>query len=55
MKKVLTKEEFVKKVMVDLAPSKIAKAAPKQLKRKYSWKSTKYNGFEVIERTAVYA
>ena len=55
MKKVLSKEEFVKKVLADLPSNKIAKAIPKKLKRKYSWKSTKYNGFEVVERTAVYA
>lgn len=59
-KRVLSKEEFVRRVMADFAASKQAATAPAQVKpkkrkRKYSWKQTVYTDFAVVERTALYA
>ena len=59
-RKVLSKEEFVRRVMADFAAAKAATAVPlraekKKRKRKYSWKRTAYTDFDVIERTALYA
>lgn len=58
-RKVLSKEEFVRRVMADFVSIKAVatapvQAQPKQLKRKYSWKRTAYTDFEVVERTALY-
>lgn len=57
-RKVLSKEEFVRRVMADFEAKKKAIASVKQAapkKRKYTCKRKKYPYFEVIEKTILYA
>lgn len=58
MKKVLSKDEFVRKVMADLPDAKKVKAAveivTKELKRKCTIKRYKRNGILYVERLVTY-
>ena len=57
-RKVLSKDEFVRKVMADLPDAKKVKAAvatvTKELKRKCSVKRYKRNGILCVERLVTY-
>ena len=57
---VLSKEEFVRRAMADFAAANstvapVMQAKQKKPKRRYSYKRKQYTGFDVIERTALYA
>ena len=59
-RKVLSKEEFVRRVMADFAAAKSVVATPvraehKKPKRRCSYRRKKYSDFDVIERTVLYA
>lgn len=59
-RRVLSKEEFVRRVMADFATAKknavpVVQVEQKKPKRRYSYKRKQYTDFAVVERTALYA
>lgn len=59
-RRVLSKEEFVRRVMADFAAAKsaaasVVQAKQKKSKRRCSYKRKRYTDFDVIEKTVLYA